>query len=371
MDDASKIGQKYGKLWGVVKPDGQHSKGYEVWNPCHDAPEVRQWVADTMRRVMRETGADGIRLDEYGHRGWACFSTRHSHTFAEHGCTEWQRATAEATRMVRQAMDEVAPGSVLTTEHPGYDYLMQYLEGCITYDLTGQATPLRPLECNLQRFYFPECQPYELDHRGADKQHRKRFWNGAPSFGAHYPKNMYAILRENRDAFSSRDCEPLIPTLAKLVYANRFTTGEKTLYTLYNATGHTVDGPALTVSLAPGEHLFDLLNCQPCEVERKGDEVHLRLYIERDDVACLARLPKRLAVAMRGDALEVSVKLLTRGCRLVVSNLKGDELLSQPGDDGPNRLDLSNLPADSKPSCVKLMRGPQTLDIAELPPGRP
>jgi len=40
-------------------------------------------------------------------------------------------------------MDEVAPGSVLTTEHPGYDYLMQFIDGCITYDLTVQACPLR------------------------------------------------------------------------------------------------------------------------------------------------------------------------------------------------------------------------------------
>ena len=34
---------------------------------------------------MLETGADGIRLDEYGHRGWACYDESHEHTYAEAG----------------------------------------------------------------------------------------------------------------------------------------------------------------------------------------------------------------------------------------------------------------------------------------------
>ncbi|MCP4640735.1 MAG: hypothetical protein GY851_09895, partial [bacterium] len=145
--DNSKCGRQWGKLWGIVQPDGEYRTHYHSWNMCHDVAEYRQYVADTMRRVMAETGADGIRLDEYGHRGAACFNKQHEHTFAEWGCTEWQRCIAETTKMVRQAMDEVKPDSVLTTEHPGYDYLMQFMEGCITYDLTVQATPLRPLEC--------------------------------------------------------------------------------------------------------------------------------------------------------------------------------------------------------------------------------
>ena len=105
LDDASKTGREFGKRWGVVGSDGKPTTAYEVWNPCHDLPEVRQWVADTMKRVMRETGADGLRLDEYGHAGWACFSPDHQHTFAEHGVSQWQKAVAEATRLVRAGMD--------------------------------------------------------------------------------------------------------------------------------------------------------------------------------------------------------------------------------------------------------------------------
>ena len=184
---------------------------YDVWNMCHDVAEYRKWVARTMERVLRETGADGIRLDEYGHQGWACFSPHHRHTFAEPGCTEWQRSIAEATKLVRQAMDRVDPTTVLTTEHPGYDYLLPFLDGCITYDLTVQRTPLRPLECNLQRFYFPECKAYELDHMGADPTCRKRLWNGVAFFGATPPRVIYAIFQENNDVLAGRACEPLVP----------------------------------------------------------------------------------------------------------------------------------------------------------------
>ncbi|MCX6906797.1 MAG: DUF6259 domain-containing protein [Verrucomicrobia bacterium] len=289
LDDASKTGQQHGKEWDVILPNGELSRGYEVWNPCHDLPEVRQWAADAMGRVMRETGADGIRLDEYGHRGWGCYNPAHKHTFAEPGCTEWQRATAEATKMVRAAMDKANRRSVLTTEHPGYDYLMQHLEGCITYDLTVQATPLRPLECNTQRFYFPECKAYELDHRGADRDCHKRLWNMVASFGREFPPPIYAIFKEHNDVLRSRDCEPLVPTLMPLVYANRFGSGKKTFWTLYNATGHTVNGPVLEVDVAKGQRLVELLSGAELAKGATGRQ-RISLYLPRGGVACIARL---------------------------------------------------------------------------------
>lgn len=287
LDDASKTGQKHGKEWDIIKADGEYATGYEVWNPCHDLPEVRQWVADAMGRVMRETGADGIRLDEYGHRGWACYNPAHKHTFAEPGCTEWMRATAEATKMVRAEMDKVDRRLVLTTEHPGNDYLMQYLDGCITYDLTVQASPLRPLECNTQRFYFPECKAYELDHRGADRDCHKRFWNMVAAFGREYPPEMYKVLKEHNDVLRGNDCEPLVPTLMPLVYANRFGSGAKTLWTLYNATGHTVDAPLIHVDVGLGQHVVDLLTGE--ELSTQGG---VRRWLPRNGVACIARLAK-------------------------------------------------------------------------------
>ncbi|MEW6356332.1 MAG: DUF6259 domain-containing protein [Planctomycetota bacterium] len=364
MDDSSKIGRAHGKEWGVVLPDGKHSTAYEVWNPCHDCPAVRQWVAQAMKRVMRETGADGIRLDEYGHRGWACFSTLHQHTYAEPGCTEWQRATSEATKMVRQAMDLVNPKSILTTEHPGYDYMMQYLEGCITYDLTVQATPLRPLECNTQRFYFPECWPGELDHRGADAAGKKRFWNAVSSFGRYYPLKMYNILRENNDTFASRDCKPLIPTLVKYMYANRFAGGGKTMTMLYNATGAAFEGRAVEIKLGEGQHLFDLLNGREAKIENDA----ARVFLLRDDVLCLAQLPDRLSARRNGDMIEIEVSEPGKDCLLCICDRDGQALLSQPVQAGTHRFDLRQVAqAEAPPMCIKLLRKGGLLDAEAMP----
>lgn len=360
MDFTSKIGLAHGKEWDIINELDKPSTEYDVYNPCHDLPEVRQWVAKTMGRVMRETGADGIRLDEYGHRGWACYNPAHHHTYAEPGITQWNKAVAETTKMVHEEMDKVRPGLVLTTEHPGYDYLMQYLEGCITYDLTVQKSPLRPLECNLQRFYFPECKAYELDHMTVDPLSRRKFWNAVESFGRYYPSDMYTILNENEDVYQGRDNYALLPTLQPYLYCNRFGGAGKTLYHLYNAMGHTFEGPALAVPVKADQHAIELLGCQ--EVPVTGGQ--MRLYLERDDIACVAVLPKLIAAAKQGQSLQVTLKVAQKGDRLVVSDVTGKGLLAQDAKTGLQALDLTGL---LKPVCVKLLRSGQLVDAVQMP----
>jgi hypothetical protein len=367
-DDNTKFGQKWGRLWCIEKPEGKPQTAYDAWNPCLEVAEYRRWVAETMGRVIRETGADGIRLDEYGHRGSACYSKLHQHTFAEPGITEWQRCVAESSKLVRQAMDEAKPGSVLTTEHPGYDYLMQFIDGCITYDLTVLSSPLRPLECNSQRFYFPECKAFELDHRGADPKHRKRFWNGVASFGSYYPVPMYRVLRENEDVFSSRDCRPLVPTLAPYVYANSFRAGPKTIYTLYNATGHTFAGETIRLTLAPGEHVFDLLGGREADCEIQGAQATVRLFLPRDDVACLVRLPRVLSAKRTGDVLAVDLAADLQGQQLAVCGGEGQSLASQVVEGRTARLDIGPLVKQGlKPVCIKLLAARRLIDVAAVP----
>ena len=361
MDDGSKIGRLRGEEWGVVTASGEHSKGYDVWNPCHDNPDCRAWVADAMERVMRETGADGIRLDEYGHRGFVCHSDRHEHTYQEPGITQWQKGVAETTRMVRERMDRVDPTSVLTTEHPGYDYLMQYIDGCITYDLTVQKTELRPLEVNLQRFYFPECKAYELDHRGADVEHKKRFWNAVASFGSYYPRNMYNVLLENPDVFEVGEGHPLNSTLARRVYVNRFTGGRKKFYMLYNATGHTFEGTVLELLPLGDRHALDVLRCKPADAREEG----LHIYLPRDGVACIAILRRQLSVARDGDRLSITVEPRERESSLAICDLAGETLLSQGVTEGEVIIDLSEL--EGEPACVKLLAGGLLLDMWPVP----
>ena len=361
-------GRRFGEAWCVMGPDGTYPMAYEVTNPCHDLPEVRAWAIETMKRVMIETGADGIRLDEYGHMGWACFNPAHRHTYGELGVSQWNKAVAETTAGIRQAMDEVDPRSVLTTEHPCYDYLMRCLDGCITYDVTVQATPLRPLEVNLQRFYFPECKAYELDHRNADRQDRKKFWNGVASFGRILPKPFYVIYDENEDVFSSRDCEALVPTLVPRLYANRFRGGGKTFVHLYNATGRTQHGPLAPLAVGAGEHVVELLGLEAVPLTATPAGPSAELWLGPDDVACLAVLPVRLQSLQRdGDRVRVSLAAAAAaGSELVLAGADGALLRRQPALAGENGLDLAGLPAGTRAACVKLLRDGILQDLLPL-----
>ena len=368
VDYASQCGQKWGKLWGVVQPDGKYMVAYDAWRMCHDVADYRRWVAQAMARAIRETGADGIRLDEYGHAGSACFSKLHAHTYAEWGCTEWQRGVAEAVRLVRRAMDDVKPGSVLTTEHPGYDFLMPNLEGCITYDLSVLASPLRPLPCNLQRFYFPECKPFELARRGVDHNHRQRFWNAVGSFGTVYPPAMDAILRENAAVLASRDCEPLLPTLVRYVYANRFRNGQRTITMLYNATGRSLTAAFLEVPRAAGRHTVDLLGCREIVCRAHGLSGVAEGFLGRGNVACLASLPERLAVRPSADAIEVRVNCAEPGGELRICDRSGKILWSGfSGKELVRRIQRRDLTAGAAPACVKLLAGGQLVDMVPVP----
>ncbi len=355
----------------MIGPQGEPSHGYEVFNPCHDLAEVRQWAADTMERVMRETGADGIRLDEVGHAGWACYSPAHKHTYQEPGITQWQKAATEMAKMVHAGMDRVRPDLVLTTEFPGYDYMMPYLDGCITYDLSIQATPLRPLECNLQRFYFPECKPYELDHRGMDPQLRKVFWNGGESFERYFALPYYTILNENEAAYGGRDWTPLLYTPGKApgIYVNRFATGDKTLFHLFNASGFTFEGVALAVDLGPGQHLFDLLACTEAATTTPPDKgpARVTLYLPRNDVACMVRLTRRLEVSRDGRTLTVQVGEVPGTCTLALADKEGRILLSQTATAGTNTLELDKLTVPGQPMCVKLLAGAALVDVVAVP----
>jgi hypothetical protein len=369
VDRATRCGQKYGKRWGVINEHGKYNEGYESWRMCLDVAEYRQWMADMVRRVLRETGADGLRLDEHGHGGYACFSKVHRHTFAEWGTSEWQRATAESAKVVRQAMDEVNPRSVLMTEHPGYDFLFPFLEGCITYDQSVQASELRPAECNTQRFYFPECKAYELalDHQRLHSIYRRSFWNGVGAFGFHYATPMYNVLRENEDVFASRDCEPLVPTLARWVYANRFRSGEKTFYTLLNATGHSYAGPVLSLDVGPGEHVFDLLRGREAELHRGRQASQVRTFLVRDDVTCMAKMPTRLTIKRAELTIEATVRDPRPTWQVRLCDVEGKPLLSVAAE-AKTKLDLAPLGAKAKAArYIKLTDGLRLVDAAASP----
>jgi len=163
-------------------------------------------------------------------------------------------------------------------------------------------------------------------------------------------------------------CEPLVPSLARQVYVNRFAAAERALFMAYNATGHTFAGPVLRIGLRPSEHVFDLLRGRPADVTREGDQAVVRSFLPRDEVACLLRVPGRLGAKRLGESLEVRVAKPAKGWRIALCDARGQLLAARPAETASERLSLADLPARSAtPACVKLFDGARLLDIVGLP----
>jgi hypothetical protein len=297
----TKIGSEHGPEYGVMNPrwkdaykTGKTPAGYVgsygSYNMCQDTEWYQAWLAKTIARVCRETGIDGVRLDEYGHRGYVCTSPHHQHIYAEPEHNAWLQALARSVRLVHQAMDKVRPDLILTTEFPGTDQMAAALDGAIVYDLR-RVRAFRPVPINLFRFYFPACRVLEINRPPRPEAKDWMLWNMVAAFGGSiaYKADEHRILVANNDALALGRAEPLVPTLVPRVYANLFTCPGKTIWTVLNGTDHTVDGPLIQVDPDPNTRFIDLLTGRELVPDNRGA---IGLRLRRNQTVVIARLTK-------------------------------------------------------------------------------
>jgi len=366
----TKVGSTYGPTYGVMNPDWKdHYKvpktpkgyvgSYGSYNMCSDTEWWPDYLAKAVARVCRETGIDGVRLDEYGHRGYVCFNPRHKHIFAERGHNAWMQAVARACKLVHEKMDEVRPGLVLMTEFPGNDHLAASLDGAITYQASARrVNHIRPTPCSLFRFFFRSCKLFEINRPSVRQSHAWSVWNGNGAFGYAFTPKLHTLMVESTDAFEGDRVEPLVPTLRPLVYANRFEGGGKTILTLHNATGHTVDGPLIAVSSDAAHHFVELLNGRELKPAALGDRWTLALMMKRDTTAVIARLPRLLTVA----GGRISVQGAPVGSEIVVAAGNGERLTTlKPG------TRVAPVLGQPRPVMIKLIREGRLVDAIPYP----
>ena len=303
-DTNTSMGQ-YGPKFGVVNPnypalapgdmppaprDG-HVIQYYAYRMDVNNAEFIDMVAQNMARLVKDTGVDAIRLDELGFGGFADYSTQHSHLFGDPGQHWAMRAMAELAKGVHAAASAVKPDFVLTAEYPGADIQAAQLDGALISENRRYTFPgLRPLPVDIFRFYFPEIKLYEYRPNSNNNGDKVAFWNAVGTFLDSYSDEYHRVLKENSDAFRSQTAEPLIPTLAKEVYANRFTADNKQITLFYNASQVVSDAPLMRADDDKKIHYFDLLNGQELPVTNGT----IQLKMQPDDVAAVARLPRSL-----------------------------------------------------------------------------
>ena len=293
---------------------------YHQYAMCVNAKKFADYTIDDVTRVVRETGVDGVRLDEFGGGGHLCYSTMHKHLFSNEG---WGnpvlQAVAYIMRGIREKLAQSGREVMLLTEFPGHDMLVSTLDGALCYDGISRRSFARPAQINLLRFYFRSCKLFEIiedagDHKPAPWD--LWLWNAVGVYNSgEYPDHIRSLLIDNNDAFDNGELEPLVETVCKGVYANRFSSARKRIWTLFNATGHSVNQPLLKPGNRDGVHYIELTTCR--ELPLKDGQLSCRMRPQR--TIAIAEYP--CLISLKDGKLQV--REMPAGAKLIASDADG------------------------------------------------
>lgn len=150
---SSELG-KSGKAerWSVMHRDGSIAGSYTkhgFYQMCPGAVEWQDHLVEVASRLVRETGADAVRLDSLGFYFLSCYNPAHRHE-SPFGYNRWvQQLLDKVSRAVRA----VNPDCVLTTEAP-VDFYSPWFHGALHLNtIMGREIPLI-------RVALPGYRPY-------------------------------------------------------------------------------------------------------------------------------------------------------------------------------------------------------------------
>lgn len=303
VDERSHIGKAHKQDWGLRMRNGE----VEPWAPgspefvmCPGVQAWRDYLTDVYRRAHAQTGALGFYIDEFGFTHRDCFADNHNHP------PDWNVLRGEGT-MTRQIREALPPECIVYTEYFPPDIHTTLQDGSFDYAINSfQLTAQRwmPVPLRLGRFVFPDFKVLQIivcDYpTGSNEEAIKQvFFNGDGYWLQGDPDTWFtaeslatlrkciAILRQYADAFCSDDCQPLVPTRMKGVFANRFSSRTTTVWTLYNANWHSVQGEVLAVPHQPGARYLDAWNGKALEPRIVGAQAYLQVAIEPHGVGCV------------------------------------------------------------------------------------
>jgi hypothetical protein len=300
--------------WSIRTPEGKklfHPE-YDAHSMCPYVSAWRDYLCGAYRRVAGEVHPSGMYLDEFGRSMTSriCYSPNHGHPVPMGMCAgEW---------MLSRQMREAVPAEIATyCEFVPADVACQYLDGAyghvaLNNHREGYAT-LAPHFVNLHRFAMPDFKTFELIYyvplrNGNWFLLKYPFFNGdgyyltdqeLRGYDEHcraFLARAFKIQHAETDALTSPNVEPLVATEAPGLYANRFSTSAKTVWTLLNANYQTLRGGLLRVASRRGAEYWDAWNERPVRARVEGEQTVLELEIGPRAVGCvverLSPLPK-------------------------------------------------------------------------------
>ena len=137
--DLAKSGRA--ERWSVMHKDGSRTGPYTKNGFLHMCPGCVEWqdyLAAMVARLLRETGADGVRLDSLGFYYLPCYNPAHGHA-TPFGYNEWIK---QLLAKVRAAAITVKPDVLLLTEGSA-DWFGQWFHGALTSRCPRDLSPMR------------------------------------------------------------------------------------------------------------------------------------------------------------------------------------------------------------------------------------
>ena len=377
----TKIGREMGAKWAAIYEPGGKYAGYggpdDQYVTCyHDSDAWPDYLAKTCGRIIRDTGMDGIYLDELA-LPFACYNTEHAHN-RDHDSIVHIPTFVANMKKARDAMRAENPEAILWTEHAGSDYFTQFIDGSWTQTFYKGAFPFAEKHfdknsLNYFRFCFPE---FKLATWGNSNDGPRRcFFNGiGVDWGVgrvDYLRKTGQVLKENGDAIATLKPEPLVETQIKNVLANKFPIPGKTIYTIYNKTDKEVSGELLEVTPNADYHYVELLHDNEVAYRNELFRIKdvLKPTVAANEVICIAVLPKVIQAAQDGSKINVSLKNPLENGRLVafadedaghLNENSGQSLPLQHGKEA--MVDTKTLPDQTQRVILKLFRGDYLYD---------
>lgn len=127
--------------WAIMAKDGSQTGPYtrqDFYHMCPGAVEWQDHLAGMVARLLRETGADGVRLDSLGFYYRPCYNPEHHHA-TPFGYNDWLK---QLLGKVRAAAVAVKPDVLLLTEGSA-DWLGPYVHGALTSRCPRELSPMR------------------------------------------------------------------------------------------------------------------------------------------------------------------------------------------------------------------------------------
>jgi len=305
LEERGELGKARGKEWQLIGADGKGlywPSSTEMF-VCPRPEAWREVQETTYERMVRRMNADGMYMDQFGFAGSdkRCYSPEHGHPVPSFPAAEERGMLERARAAISRARD----GAVLYTEEIPTDVNSQFHDGSFTYNMLSCLGAGSRVPISLFRFAVPSFKPIEILY--CDKPtaswatgvkwvffNGEGIWLEGPAREWFAPQTRRAIakchglLREYRDAFTSDQPSPLVPTLDARIHANRFPTRGKVVYTLYNEAYRTVSSDVLAVPIVPGARYYDAWNSQELTPRFEGDQAIIAARVGPRSVGCIA-----------------------------------------------------------------------------------